>query len=92
MNPDQIKQYVQMLVLDGRYSIEWRHIKQRGHHIEEYEIKTVLLHGRHVPDRDHPNRYNAFGTIPPNKKIRVVYTLIEQPDGTTVVVITAFKD
>lgn len=92
MNPDQIKQYVQMLVLDGRYSIEWRHIKQRGHYVEEYEIKTVLLHGRHVPDRDHPNRYNAFGTIPPNKKIRVVYTLIEQSDGTAVVVITAFED
>ena len=92
MNPDQIKQYVQMLVMDGRYSIEWRHIKQRGHRVEEYEIKTVLLHGRHVPDRDHPNRYNAFGTIPPNRNIRVVYTLVEQPDGTTVVVITAFED
>ncbi len=91
MNPDQIKQYVQMLVLDGRYSIEWRHIRQRGHRVEEYEIKTVLLHGRHAPDRDHPNRYNAFGTIPP-KKIRVVYALVEQPDGMTVVVITAFED
>ena len=43
MNPDQIKQYVQMLVLDGRYSIEWRHIEQRGHRVEEYEIKTVLF-------------------------------------------------
>jgi len=63
-----------------------------GHHVEEYEIKTVLLHGRHVPDRDHPNRYNAFGTIPPNKKIWVVYTLVEPSDGTTVVVITAFED
>jgi len=92
MNPDQIKQYVRMLVLDGKYSIEWQHIKQHGHHVEEYEIKTVLLHGRHVPDRDHPNRYNAFGTITPNKKILVVYTLVERPDGMIVVVITAFED
>lgn len=92
MNTDQIKQHVQRLVQGGRYFIKWQHIKQRGHRVEEYEIKTVLLHGRHVPDRDHPNRYNAFGTIPPNKKIRVVYTFVEQPDETIVVVITAFED
>lgn len=92
MDMDQTRQRVHALVQDGRYFIKWQHIKRRGHHVEEYEIKTVLLHGRHAPDRDRQNRYNAFGIIPPNKKIRVVYTLSEQPDGTTVVVITAFED
>ena len=87
-----LKQCVRKLVLDDKYFIAWQHIKQRGHRIEEYEIKTVLLHGRHTPDRSHPNRYNAFGTIPPNRQMRVVYTLTHQPDGIIVVVITAFED
>ncbi len=74
MNTDQIKQHVRRLVQDGGYFIKWQHIKQRGHCVEEYEIKTVLLHGRHVPDRDDRGCDNSIRGLRHERRIPYRHT------------------
>ena len=80
-----------MLVLEGRYRILWKHIQERGHEISEFEIKMIILHGRHAPDKEAEDRFDAFGHIN-NKNIRAVYEFILTPAGEYLLVITAFVD
>ena len=87
----EIREKARCLVLEERYHINWEHIIKRGHAVSEFEIKMVLLHGRHEFDREAEDRYLAFGNIN-NKNIRVVYEFILTQTGEYVLVVTAFAD
>lgn len=91
MNILEIKEKARCLVLEEKYHINWEHIRKRGHIVSEFEIKMVLLHGRHDFDREVEDRYLAFGNIN-NKNIRVAYEFILTQTGERVLVVTAFVD
>ncbi|PJB21420.1 MAG: hypothetical protein CO114_05430 [Euryarchaeota archaeon CG_4_9_14_3_um_filter_38_12] len=87
----EIREKARCLALEGKYHISWEHIRKRGHTVSEFEIKMMLLHGRHEFDKEAEDRYLAFGNIN-NKNIRVVYEFILTQTGEHVLVVTAFAD
>ena len=91
MNIDDIRKKAINLVLAGRYRILWDHIIKRGHEVSEFEIKMTLLHGRHTFDKEHEDRYVAFGYLN-GKNIRVVYEFVVTSSGELLLVVTAFQE
>lgn len=91
MDISEIRAKAIALVLEGKYSVLWKHIRERGHEISEFEIRIIILHGRHVPDREVEDRFVAFGRTN-NKNIRVVYEFVLTPTGEYLLIVTAFVD
>ncbi len=91
MKITEIKQKVINQIFKNKMVVNADHIIKKGHDINKHEIKMVLLHGRHAFDKNHKDRYLAFGYYN-KKKIRVVYEFQNINDNDYLIVITAFED